>query len=100
MHAHTILLIYSCGAAALAIWLVARFPTFGPETISGSTGALLAAFCLAAVVPTGVHLLIGGGNRIGGVVALVGLVLPTLAGIFWAAVRLFRALFSLFPGLR
>jgi hypothetical protein len=100
MDLHSLLLVYSCGAAGLAIWLVARFPTFGPNTIMGSTGMLLAAFGVAAVVPPVVQALVGDGNRLGGFVALVGLVLPTLALLFWSAVRLFRACCGLFPGLR
>jgi hypothetical protein len=66
----------------------------------GSTGLLLAAFIVASVVPLLVQLLVGGGNLVGGFVALIGLVLPTLALLFWAAVLLFRACLGLFPGLR
>jgi hypothetical protein len=97
---HSILLAYSCGAAVLAVWLAVRFPTFGPSSVMGSTGLLLAAFVVASVVPLLVQLLVGGGNLVGGFVALIGLVLPTLALMFWAAVLLFRACLGLFPGLR
>jgi hypothetical protein len=100
MNVHSILLVYTCGAAALAIWLVARFPRFGPSTILGATGMLLAAFAVATVVPTVVQTLVGDGSRIGGFVGLVGLVLPTLAVMFWSAARLLRAFCGLFPGMR
>lgn len=101
MNVHSILLVYTCGAAVLAIWLVARFPRFGPSTILGATGMLLAAFAVAAIVPAVVQTLVGDdGNRMGGFVALVGLVLPTLAAMFWSAARLLRAFCGLFPGMR
>jgi hypothetical protein len=97
---HSILFIYACGAALLAVWLVVRFPTFGPSSIMGSTGLLIAAFGVASVVPAFVQWLVAGGSLIGGFFALVGLVLPTLALMFWAAVLVFRACVGLFPGLR
>ena len=100
MDAHTILLVYSLGAAALAIWLVARFPNFGPSSMMTASGMLLAALAIMAVVPPVVQTLIGEGNRSGGLVALIGLVLPTLATLFWSTVRLLRVLIGLFPGLR
>jgi hypothetical protein len=100
MDAHTILLMYTCGAAGLAVWLVARFPAFGPSTIMSASGTLLAALGVTAVVPAFVQFLVGDGNRMGGLVALLCLVLPTLATLFWATVRLLRAVYELFPGLR
>jgi hypothetical protein len=97
---HSILLVYACGAALLAVWLVVRFPTFGPSSVIGSTGLLLAAFGVASIVPIFVEWLIAEGSVLGGFFALVGLVLPTLALMFWSAVLLFRACAGLFPGLR
>src|SRR5919201_3150693 len=97
---HSILLVYACGAAVLAVWLVVRYPKFGPNTVMGSTGLLVAAFAVAAVVPRFVQALVGDGNTIGGFFSLVGLVLPTPALMFWAAVRLFRACAGMFPGMR
>jgi hypothetical protein len=100
MGVQAILLVYSCGAVVLAIWLVARFPTFGPDTIMGSTAMLLGALVVAALVPAFVQVLVGDGSRLGGLVGLVGLVLPTLAAIFWSAARLMRAMCNLLPGAR
>ena len=97
---HSILFAYACGAALLAVWLVIRFPKFGPSSVIGSTGLLVAAFAVASVVPILVQLLVGGGSLVAGFFALVGLVLPTLALMFWAAVLLFRAFAGLFPGVR
>ena len=100
MDVHSILLAYACGAALLAVWLVVRFPSFGPSSVMGSTGLLVAAFCVASVVPILLQALVAGGSLVAGFFALVGLVLPTLALIFWAAVLLLRACVGLFPGLR
>jgi hypothetical protein len=61
---------------------------------------LLAAFGVAAAVPVLVQALVAGGSLAIGFLALVGLVLPTLALMFWAALLLFRAFVGLFPGLR
>jgi hypothetical protein len=97
---HSILFAYTCGAALLAVWLVIRFPTFGPDSVMGSVGMLFAAFVVASVVPALVQWLGSSGSVAAGFVALVGLVLPTLALMFWAAVRLCRAFARLLPGLR
>jgi len=97
---NSILFVYACGAALLAVWLVVRFPTFGPSSVKGSTGMLLAAFVVASVVPILIQPLVAGGSLVAGFFVLVGLVLPTLALMFWAAVLLFRAFAGLFPGLR
>lgn len=100
MAAHTILLLYTLGAAALAVWLVARFPAFGPSSVMSASGVLLAALGITAIVPPVVQMLVGNGNRLGGLIALLGLVLPTLATLFWSTVRLLRVFCGLFPGLR
>jgi len=100
MDVHSILLAYACGAALLAVWLVVRCPSLGPSSVTGSTGLLVGAFALAAVVPALVQALVAGGSLVAGFIALVGLVLPTLALMFWAALLLFRACMGLFPGLR
>ena len=100
MDVHSILFVYACGAAVLAVWLVVRFPKFGPRSVIGSTGLLIGAFAVAAVVPGVIQWLVAGGSAVAGFFALVGLVLPTLALMFWAAVLLFRACADLFPGLR
>jgi len=97
---HSILFAYACGAALLAVWLVVRFPTFGPSSVIGSIGMLFAACVVASVVPPAVQWLADGDGVVGGFFALVGLVLPTLALMFWSFVRLFRAFARLLPGLR
>ena len=36
MSVHVILMIYAVGAGALALWLVVRFPSFGPRRLTGA----------------------------------------------------------------
>jgi hypothetical protein len=82
---------YCIGGASLAFWVLVRFPRFGPRTIMGATAAVIAAFTIAAVVPSLLQASIAAGSRTGGLAALVGLVLPTLAAIFWSFACLLRA---------
>jgi hypothetical protein len=97
---HSVLFAYACGAALLAVWLVVRFPAFGPNSIVGSIALLFGACVVASVVPAPVQWLADSDGVVGGFFALVGLVLPTLALMFWSFVRLFRAFTRLLPGLR
>lgn len=91
---------YCAGGAGLAFWVLIRFPRLGPKSIPGATGAVIGAFAVAAVVPSLLQASIGAGNRAGAFLGLVGLVLPTLAGIFWSAACLLRAFCNLLSGLR
>jgi hypothetical protein len=92
--------VYCVGGAALAFWILVRFPRFGPRTLLGSGAAVLAALLLAAVVPVCLDALVSSGGRTGALVALLGLVLPTLAAIFWSAACLLRVFCGLLGGLR
>ena len=78
------------GAAVLALWVVARFPSSGPRTIrtcfAVSAVALLALRC----VPFGVPMALGLPH--GEYAVLLGLVLPSLFAAFLAAAWLMRAL--------
>ena len=95
-----LILAYCAGGAGLAFWVLIRFPRLGPKSIRGSTAAVIAAFAVAAIVPSLLSAAIGAGDRAGAFVALLGLVLPTLAGIFWSAACLLRAFCGLLSGLR
>jgi hypothetical protein len=92
--------VYCVGGAALAFWMLLRFPRFGPRTLVGSGAALLAALVLAAVGPFCVDALISVGGQAGALAALLGLVLPTLTAIFWTASCLFRVAAGLLTGTR
>ena len=100
MNAPQLMCSYCVGGAGLAFWVFMRFPRFGPRTIMGATGALIAAFMVAGVVPSLLQAIVAAGSRAGAVVALIGLVLPTLAAFFWSAACLLRAFTGLLSGSR
>jgi hypothetical protein len=92
--------VYCVGGAALGLWLLVRFPRFAPRTLFGSGVALMAALLVAAVVPICLQAIVTTAGRPGALVALLGLVLPTLAAIFWAAACLLRVVAGLMAGMR
>jgi hypothetical protein len=90
---------YCVGGALLGFWLLVRFPRFGPKTLTGAAVAVVVAFAAASVVVLAVEALVSAWGPAGGLVALVGLVLPALAAIFWSAACLLRAFSRLLTGL-
>jgi hypothetical protein len=81
--------LFAIGAALVGFWVVFRFPTFGPHSIGSGMLALAGALALlplsAAVIGT-----VAG--TFGAGVALVGVMLPSLAAVFWAGGCFFRLL--------
>jgi hypothetical protein len=91
---------FCAGGALLGFWLQVRFPRLGPKTLAGAAVAVVVAFGAASVVLLPVEALVSAWGRTGGLVALVGLVLPALAAIFWSAACLLRAFSRLLTGMR
>jgi hypothetical protein len=91
---------YGVGGAALAFWILLRFPRFGPRTLLGSGMVVLGALVLSAVVPACVAALVSTLGRAGAFAALLGLVLPTLAAIFWSTACLMRVIAEALRGPR
>jgi hypothetical protein len=92
--ASTIVDIYGVGAALLALWVTARFPSFGPSGAVGSLAAMAAAaalmsLCLSLEDP------VAASGRFGPLLAALFLLLPTLTAAFWAVGRLLRTLVAL-----
>ena len=98
INGHVIIVFYCLGGAALALWLLARFPSVGPQrpiTVILSVlavgiglsvaGALVEA--LAAIGPIGLAF------------ALLAVVLPSLTTAFWVSGCVLRTLAGM-PGLR
>ena len=82
-------IVLPVGGAVLALWTIARFPRFGPTTLAGATAHLLLAVATAWVLPP----LVGSAANAWGILpALVGVVLPSLVYMFWAAGCLIRVL--------
>jgi hypothetical protein len=93
MSAQAILLCYAAGAAALALWWVARFPRVGPHRPTGALAAMLGAWAgmtLALALFDGV----AGTGRYGAAAAMTLLVLPALTAAFWATACLLRSLLA------
>lgn len=97
--ATTTTILFTCGAAVLAIWTIARFPNRGPRGIGWSFLHVVAAFALASLVPRAIELVTGvaGGSAI--LVATLLVILPALLYMFLATLWLFRALQDM-AGLR
>jgi low temperature requirement protein LtrA len=93
-----ILVSFCLGCAALALWVLVRFPALGPRR---PTSVIL------AVLAVGVGLSLAGAlfdavTKLGGygvALALVAVVLPVLTGAFWVTGCALRALAGM-PGLR
>jgi hypothetical protein len=51
MGAHLFVLAMTCGAALLALWILARFTNFGPQTIVWAIVHVVVAYALLRLVP-------------------------------------------------
>ena len=93
-----IIVLYCLGGAALALWLLGRFPSLGPQRPLS---------VILAVLAVGIGLSIAGAlvdalaevGRYGIVLALLAVVLPSLTGAFWVSGCVLRTLAGM-PGLR
>jgi hypothetical protein len=95
---HAILGLFCLGGAALALWLLARFPTVGPRRPVTVAVSVLAVFVALSVASELVSPVFGLG-RFGPALALLALVLPSLTGAFWVSGCALRTLAGL-PGMR
>jgi hypothetical protein len=98
MDGHMILMLYCLGGAGLALWLLARFPSVGPQRPATVILAVLAVGAGLSVAGTLVDAAAGLG-RYGIALALLAIVLPSLTGAFWVSGCVLRALAGM-PGLR
>jgi low temperature requirement protein LtrA len=98
MDGHVILASFCLGCAALALWLLVRFPALGPRR---------PATVILAVLAIGVGLSLAGAlfdavTRLGSygvALALVAVVVPVLTGAFWVTGCALRVLAGM-PGPR
>jgi hypothetical protein len=94
VNGYEILLGFCLGGAALALWLLVRFPGVGPRRPATMIAALLADGLLLRVTSPIFAALVG----VGGLavpLALLGIVLPCLTLAFWVSGCLLRALADL-----
>jgi hypothetical protein len=88
--------LYAVGAAAIALWLVVRFPSLGPRTVTMAIVAgILAAtglqLSLVLIGPVAQH------APYGVATALMLVILPALTGMFWTLALMLRLLAALRP---
>jgi hypothetical protein len=88
--------IYAVGAAAIALWLVVRFPSLGPN---GVKGAFVAGFLALLGMQVALVLIdpVAAREPYGVALALLLVILPALTATFWSAALLLRALVALRP---
>jgi hypothetical protein len=97
MNVNVIVYLFTIGAAALALWSVSRFPSFGPQGVMGSIVLVIGAF----VVLEATDGVVGSVARSQGpAAALLLVVLPTLTLAMWSCARLIRAFVSLVAPFR
>jgi hypothetical protein len=94
-----ILVFFCLGCAALALWVLARFPQLGPRR---PTAVILSVLGVMAALTVGGHVfeaVTTGLGRYGVGLALLAVVLPLLTAAFWVSGCVLRMLAEL-PGLR
>ena len=84
--------LFATGAALLAFWAVARFPSVGPQTVLKALLATAAAFVLMSPLP-GIVAFVAAAS--GAPAALLFVVLPSLTLLFWTTGCLVRSLVAL-----
>jgi hypothetical protein len=83
-----IMALFAGGAALLALWLLVRFPSFGPRGLRGSL--IASVICIAVERPL-LSLLEVVRNSSGRGIALLFVGLPLLTVLFWSSGCLVRA---------
>ena len=88
--------MFTAGAAMLALWIVVRFPSLGPRTV---TAALVAGVVAATGLQLALLLIdpVAGSGHYGVVAALMLVVLPALTAMFWTLALMLRLLAALRP---
>jgi len=88
----SVVLLFAVGAALLAFWTVARFPSVGPQTFRSALLATVAVFMLQTPVAG----IVGNVAASRGVpAALLLVVLPALTLLFWTSGCLVRSIVAM-----
>ena len=98
MDGNTILLGYCLGGAALALWLLVRYPDLGPRRLT-SVIVAVAVVAVALVLSSPLFAALVDRGKLGASLGLLLVVLPALTLAFWVSGCVLRALADL-PGLR
>jgi glycerol-3-phosphate acyltransferase PlsY len=95
---NTILLGFCLGGAALALWLLVRFPAAGPRRLTSVIVAVVAV-AAALAVSSPIFQALAGAGGLAVPLGLLLVVLPALTLAFWVSGCVLRVLAEL-PGLR
>ena len=82
MGAHFFVLVLTCGAALLALWILARFTNFGPQTIFWAIVHVVVAYALLRLVPFAIHATASSSIPAARYVTVFGLALPLFVYAF------------------
>lgn len=94
MTASTIVTLYGVGAAALALWWMARFPQVGPHRAATALLAMIAAGA-GMTLSSALFDPVATSGEYGTAVAMTAVFLPALTAAFWAAACVLRAAASM-----
>ena len=83
----SVALVYAAGAALLGLWVVARFPARGPQTIASSVVTVAWSYLLLRL---SARLTGAAADSAGPSVALTCVFLPIMTTVFWSAAHLIR----------
>jgi len=89
---NTLLFASTVGAAALALWVVARWPHLGPRTLLGAVLHVAAAFACGQLVGPALRFVVTLPIPDADVVAVLVAGVPPLVYLFLAFAWLFRAI--------
>ena len=96
MNPQIFVLVLAVGAGVLAVWIDARFPKLGPESMQGVLLHTVAAMIALRVVATTIGALISGPFPMP-IAAVLGIALPGLMYAFLSgvwAIRLFQGAYA------
>jgi hypothetical protein len=82
MSGHAFALTLTCGAALLALWIIARFADFGPRTVVWAIVHVVVAYALLRLVPIAIHATTSSSIPAARYVTVFGLALPLFVYAF------------------
>jgi hypothetical protein len=91
MSSGAFLLVFSLGAAALALWIFVCLPKVGPTSLTRAFGHVAAAMVVGVLLKPALAVMAGSGFPLALFLALFGVALPGLTYMFVAGAWLVRA---------
>ena len=96
MSVHAFVLLLTCGAALLALWIIARFTSFGPRSVGWAVAHVIVAMVLLTVLlPPAIDAVGGSGIPAATYFQVFGVALPFLVYAFLSGGWVTRAAIDL-----